>query len=160
MTSALPQRKQQECIPPLSSPGDSKPCPTLRTEGGEEKQQIWLLGGLAEKLFTSQFFVTGVTDFYVVKVGFHCPVDSKKPYMTCSSLCCVRRGCPTSTVIITADLISSSEDYMYLIPKANMLLTNPQKQQAMSTKLCCALLGTVGWNRMIIKGKVFKMLFQ
>lgn len=146
--------------PLLSSPGDSKPCPTLQTEGGEERQQIWLLGGLAEKLFTSLFFVTGVTDFYVVKVGFHCPVDSKKPYVTCSSLCCVLRGGPTSTVIITANLISSSEDYMYLIPKANTLLTNPKKHQAMSIKLCCALLGTMGWNRMMIKGKVFKTLFQ
>lgn len=146
--------------PLLSSPGDSKPCPTLQTEGGEERQQIWLLGGLAEKLFTSLFFVTGVTNFYVVKVGFHCPVDSKKPYVTCSSLCCVLRGGPTSTVIITANLISSSEDYMYLIPKANTLLTNPKKHQAMSIKLCCALLGTMGWNRMMIKGKVFKTLFQ
>ena len=41
-----------------------------------------------------------------------------------------------------------------------MLLTNPQKQQAKSTKLCCALLRTMGWKRMMIKGKVSKMLFQ
>lgn len=86
--------------PLLSSLGDSGPRPTLQTEGGKEKQQIWLLGGLAEKLFTSQCFVIGVTDFYVVKVGFHCPVDSKKPRMTCSSLCCVLGGCPTSTVML------------------------------------------------------------
>lgn len=127
----------------LSSPGDSEPRPTLRPEEGEEKQQIWLLGGLAEKLFTSRFFVIGVSDFYVVTAGFHCPVDSKKPDMTC----CVLRGCPTSTVIITADLISSSEDYIYLIPKAHTLLTNPQKQQAMSTKLCWALLGEHGMEQ-------------
>lgn len=101
-------RESNRNAPLLSSSGDSKPCPTLQTEEGEERQQIWLLGGLAGKLFTSRFFMTGVTDFYVVKVGFHCPVDSKKPYVTCSSPCCVLRGCPTSTVIITADLISSS----------------------------------------------------
>lgn len=99
LTSALPQRMRKECIP-FSSPGDSGPCPTLLTKGGKEKQQIWLLGGLAEKLFTSGCFVIGVTNFYVVQVGFHCPMDSKKPRVTCSSLCCVLGGCPTSTVML------------------------------------------------------------
>lgn len=126
--------------PLLSSLGDSGPCPTLQTEGGEEKQQIWLLGGIAEKLFTSWCSVIGVTDFYVVKVEFHCPVDSKKPYMPCSSLCCVLRGCPTSTVMLCTTVQERVHNhcqphqqlgrlYVYILySKANTLLTNPQKQ--------------------------------
>ena len=36
----------------------------------EEEQQIWPLGGLAEKPSTFQFFMLGMTDFYTLKLIF------------------------------------------------------------------------------------------
>lgn len=137
LTSALPQRMRKECIP-FSSPGDSGPCPTLLTKGGKEKQQIWLLGGLAEKLFTSRCFVIGVTNFYVVQVGFHCPMDSKKPRVTCSSLCCVLGGFPTSTVMLCTTVQGWVHNhcrpqqqlgklYIYFISKGQHTANKPSK---------------------------------
>lgn len=87
---------------------------------------------------------------------------SKATYI-CSSLCCILRGCPTSTVYSIklrtnsqSLLTSSTEQKTMSYPQRP---TNWGKKKIMSTNLQCAFLWTtivyLGWNRKIIKGKTF-----